>query len=74
MLRVAINQPQACRKVLKYGGANALEPAKSWGAKRRTRGCTKKKCTNVLLHTAKMIDPRVKSQARGQNNGSRALK
>ena len=38
------------------------------------RGCTKKKCTNVLLHTAKMIDPRVKSQARGQNNGSRALK
>ena len=31
-------------------------------------------CTNVLLHTTKMIDPRVKSQARGQNNGSRALK
>ena len=38
------------------------------------RGWAKKKCTNVLLHTTKMIDPRVKSQARGQNNGSRALK
>ena len=33
-----------------------------------------KKCANVLLYTTKMIDPRVKSQARGQNNGSRALK
>ena len=33
-----------------------------------------KKCMDILLHTAKMIDPRVKSQARGQNNGSRALK
>ena len=33
-----------------------------------------KKCTNVLLHTIRMIDPRVKSQARGQNNRSRALK
>ena len=38
------------------------------------REWTKKKCTNILLHTAKIIDPRVKSQARGQNNGSRALK
>ena len=38
------------------------------------RGWAKKKCTDVLLYTAKMIDPRVKSQARGQNNGSRALK
>ena len=26
---------QACRKVLKFGGAIALEPAKCWGAKRR---------------------------------------
>ena len=34
----------------------------------------KVKCTNFLLHTAKMIDPRVKSQARGQNNRFRALK
>ena len=34
----------------------------------------KKKYTNVLLHTTKMIDPRVKSQARGQNNGTIALK
>ena len=33
-----------------------------------------KKFRKVLLHTAKMIDPSVKSQARGQNNGSRALK
>ena len=33
-----------------------------------------KKCTDVLLHTAKMIDPTVKTQARGQNNLSRALK
>ena len=39
-----------------------------------SRGCLIKKFTNVLLHTSKMIDPRVKSQARGQNNGSRALK
>ena len=31
-----------------------------------------KKCTNFVLHTTKMIDPRVKSQARGQR--SRALK
>ena len=38
------------------------------------RGCLIKKCTNILLHTAKMIDPRVKSQARGQSNRSRALK
>ena len=38
-----------------------------------TRGCTKK-CTKVILHTTKMIDPRVKSQANGQNNGSVALK
>ena len=34
----------------------------------------KKKCTTVLLNTTKMIDPRVKSQARGQNYRSRALK
>ena len=39
-----------------------------------SRGCPIKKFTNVLLHTAKMIDPRVKSQARGQKNRSRALK
>ena len=38
------------------------------------RGWAKKKSKDVLLHTAKMIDLRVKSQARGQNNGSRALK
>ena len=38
------------------------------------RGWAKKKCTDVLPHTAKMIDRRVKSQARGQNNWSRALK
>ena len=38
------------------------------------RGCPIKKFTNVLLHTAKTIDPRVKSQARGQNNKSIALK
>ena len=40
----------------------------------KTRGCLIKKFTNTLLHTAKMIYPRVKSQARGQNNRSRALK
>ena len=39
-----------------------------------SRGCPIKKFTNVLLHTAKMFDPRVKSQARDQNNRSRALK
>ena len=33
-----------------------------------------KKMHKVLLHTKKMIDPRAKSQARGQNNRSRALK
>ena len=38
------------------------------------RGCPIKKFTNVLLHTAKKIDPRVKSQDRGQENRSRALK
>ena len=38
------------------------------------RGCSTKKFTNVLLYTVKMIDPRVKSPARGQTNGSRALK
>ena len=35
---------------------------------RQIRGCLIKKFTNVLLHTTKMIDPRVKSQARGQSN------
>ena len=39
-----------------------------------SRGCPIKKFTNLLLHMAKMIDPRVKSQARGQNNRSKALK
>ena len=39
-----------------------------------SRGCLIKKFTNVLLHTSKMIDPRVKSQARGQSDRSRALK
>ena len=39
-----------------------------------SRGWVKKKFTKVLLHTAKMIEPRVKKQARGQDNGSRALK
>ena len=34
------------------------------------RGCRIKKFTNVLLHTAKMINPRFKSQARGQNTRS----
>ena len=29
------NQSLACRKVLKVGGAVALEPAKSWGARQR---------------------------------------
>ena len=37
-------------------------------------GVPQKSLQNVLVHTAKMIDPRVKSQASGQNNGSRALK
>ena len=40
----------------------------------QNRGCLIKKFTNVLLHAAKMIDPRVKSQARGQIYLSRALK
>ena len=39
-----------------------------------TRGWANKRCPDVLLHTANMIDPRVKSQARGQKNRSRALK
>ena len=42
--------------------------------KKESKGWAKKKCTNVLLHTAKVTYPRVKSQAIGQNNGSRALK
>ena len=33
-----------------------------------------KKQTNVLNHTVKTIDPRVKSQARAENNELRALK
>ena len=46
----------------------------SWFCILPSRGWVKKQFTNVLLHTAKIIDPRVKSQARGQNNRSRALK
>ena len=38
------------------------------------RGWGKKKFTKALIHTAKSITPRVKSQARGQNKRSRALK
>ena len=34
----------------------------------------KKSLQNILLYIAKVINPRVKSQARGQNNRSRALK
>ena len=41
---------------------------------KRIEGEQKKKETNVLCHTVKMIDPRLKSQARGQNNRSRAIK
>ena len=33
----------------------------------------KKKFTNVFYHTEKMTSPRVKSQARGQNNTGKAL-
>ena len=40
----------------------------------KPRGCPIRKFTNILPHTTKMINPRVKSQARGQNNRSRALK
>ena len=36
-----------------------------------TRGCLIKMCRNVLLHITKMIGPRVKNQAKGQNNRSR---
>ena len=39
-----------------------------------TRGCPIIIRTGILLHTSKTIAPRVKSQARGQNNWSRALK
>ena len=59
---------------------NFLPISNCWGKKWTyfplicNRGWVKKKFTNVLLHTAKLIYPRVKSQARGQNNGSRALK
>ena len=42
--------------------------------RRLSRGCLTKKFTYVLLHTAKMINSRIKSQGRGQNNMSRALK
>ena len=38
------------------------------------RGCLIKKWINALLYTIKIIDPSVKSHARGQNNRSRALK
>ena len=46
----------------------------SWFCILPSRRWVKKQFTNVLLHTAKIIDPRVKSQARGQNNRLRALK
>ena len=39
-----------------------------------SKGCPIKKFTNVLLYSAKKINPRVKKQARCQNNRSRALK
>ena len=45
-----------------------------WNQNCKTLEGEQKKSTDVLPQTAKMIDPRVKSQARGQNNGSRALK
>ena len=38
------------------------------------RGCPIIIQTDILLHTSKTIAPRVKSQAKGQNNWSRALK
>ena len=40
----------------------------------KTRGCPIIIRTDILHHTSKTIAPRVKSQARGQNNWSRALK
>ena len=38
------------------------------------RGCPIIIRTDILHHTSKTIAPRVKSQARGHNNWSRALK
>ena len=43
-------------------------------AKGEIEGAKKKSLQNVLLYIAKVINPRVKSQARGQNNSSLALK
>ena len=57
--QILVQWVQSITKILKFG--HYLEGEK-------------KKFTNVFLLTAKMIDPRVKNQARGQNNGSRALK
>ena len=38
------------------------------------RGCLIKKFPNVLLNKAKLVNPTVKSQAKGQNYFSTALK
>ena len=38
------------------------------------RGWCIKNATGTLWHISKMVTPRVKAQASGQNNGSRALK
>ena len=39
-----------------------------------SRGCCIKNATSTLWHISKIVTPRVKAQARGQNNRSRALK
>ena len=38
------------------------------------RGWCIKNATGTLWHISKMVTPRVKAQANGQNSGSRALK
>ena len=40
----------------------------------KIEGEEKKSLQNILFYIAKVINPRVKSQARGQNNRSIALK
>ena len=68
--RFCFSHTQTFEKTKLAKNVQLCRPAGTEGA----RGCLIKKCTKLLLHTAKMIDPRVKSQARGQNNWSRASK
>ena len=59
-------QMMISREIL-YGNSGEYKDLKFLNKTKNLEG-VQKKCTNILLHTTKMIDPRVESQARGQNN------